>query len=367
MKRHLLLYTALFAGVAGSALAGGYSAAPYGGGVHQGAVMGAGQVGQPVAAPGQPVFVNGRQVYDDRGAVQTGGAIWGGDFAGAAYGAPVVERQVVSEEYLLQQQAAYGAVQAPAQAGYGVARQGVAAGAPIYEQTTTTQDIVAVTSVQPTLAQTRGGWGPRVFVGVQGGASLGGAFSSADQTLKIDRGYNFGVHAGVAFGGGWRAKVEYLRLAGKIEVAGYEGGDCGPQKPDCGGGKSWGGKSGHGGGGHGGGSGGGYYEETLDYTANAGFVTVEKAFEVSKTFQPYVGLGVGYVNPKIDGGDPLKGSIGVKASVGASVALSDQIEAFGEYAYVVAPDVECDCGSDGLIKVDYDTHLLSAGLRISFN
>ncbi len=364
MKRHLLVYTALFAGVAGSALAGGYAAAPQGAGVQYGAPVGAFQ-----AAPGQPIFVNGRPVYDDRGAIQTGGAIWGGDFAGSAQGAPLVESQVVSEEYLLQQQAAYGVSQGQVQTGYGygVAHQGAVVGAPVYEQTTTTQDIVAVTSVQPTLVQTRGGWGPRVFVGVQGGAALGAAFSGDGDRLKIDRGYNFGVHAGVGFSGGWRAKVEYLRLAGKIEVAGYDGGhgggDCGSQKPGCGGGKpSWGGGK-HGGGGNGG---GGSTTYEIDHSANAGFVTVEKAFEVSKTFQPYVGLGVGYVDPKVDGLD-LKGSFGVKASVGASVALSDNLEAFGEYAYVIAPDVECDCGEDGLLKVDYDTHLLSAGLRISFN
>ncbi len=361
MKRHVLLYSALFAGVAGSALAGGYPSSSYGGGPSYGGAvqMGAAPAGAiyDAAIQSQQVLVNGRAVYDDRGSAQAGGAVWGGSHAGAAYGAPVIERQVVGEEYVLQQQAAYGATQGAA---YGVVHQGAGA-PPIIEQTTATQDIVAVTSLQPTLVQSRGGWGPRVFVGAQGGVALGGEFSSDHRTLKIDRGYNVGVHAGVAFSGGWRAKVEYLRLAGKVEVPGFE---C-AEKPGCGSGKG-GGYGGGKGGGHGG-SGGGYGGGELDYTANAGFVTVEKAFEVSKTFQPYVGLGVGYVKPKIDGGDPLNGSFGVKASVGASVALSQNLEAFGEYAYVLAPDVECDCGPDGMVKVDYDTHLLSAGLRISFN
>lgn len=359
MKRHLVMFTALFAGVAGSALAGGYGAAPQG-------VVYAG------AAPlqGESVYVNGRSVYDDRGVAATGAPMWGGAHAGAAaYGAPIVQQEVVSSEQFYLEQ---GAVQQGyVQQGY-VQGGAVSAHAPIIEQTTTTQDIVAVTSAQPVYGVAHGGWGPRVFVGAQGGVSFGGAFSGDGEKVKLDTGYGFGVHAGVAFGGGWRAKVEYLRIGGKLDLGGGGGGG-GHGGGGHGGGKPCGkpvlcGKGGYGGGGHGGGSDDEGYGGDLKHTANAGFFTVEKAFEVSKTFQPYVGLGVGYVKPKMDGLDgSLSGSFAAKASVGASVALSQQVEAYGEYAYVIAPDVECrDCGESGSFKVDYDTHLLSAGLRVHF-
>ena len=196
------------------------------------------------------------------------------------------------------------------------------------------------------------GWAPRVFVGASAGyahtskVSIGAevqdpayraayptdASRSADVGAK--GGWSAGVHVGVEFAPGWRAKVEYQRIQNKVDDSAsynYVG----------------------------------LFSDDARFTANAGFLSVEKAFDLGG-LRPYIGAGAGYISldAHANNTDPANG-FGYKLIAGAEVPISDALSLFGEYNFVSGPSLKTQ-GNGVEYKIDYKAHVVNPGLRLSF-
>ena len=192
-----------------------------------------------------------------------------------------------------------------------------------------------------------GGWSaPRVFVGGSVGLSFGGDFNRELKLVKghptgsqagtrsdsVEIGYNVGAEAGLAFNGGWCAKVEYRYITN----------NSGNPKND------------------------------YDATLQTGFLTVEKEFLPYAKIRPYLGLGVGFVDLEYVDNVDFDTQAGYKLGAGVATALTDSVDAYVEYNYIGSfSDFEGTAtdpaGNKYSITGEYDPHLLNAGVRWSLN
>lgn len=91
-------------------------------------------------------------------------------------------------------------------------------------------------------------------------------------------------------------------------------------------------------------------------------------------FTPYLGVGLGAVRVDVDNATTVGGStwddsdtvLGGQAIAGLSYALSDRLDLFGQYAYLLTDDVEGNLANGTSAEGEYDSHNLFVGLRFRF-
>ncbi|PHS79458.1 MAG: hypothetical protein COB59_01850 [Rhodospirillaceae bacterium] len=96
--------------------------------------------------------------------------------------------------------------------------------------------------------------------------------------------------------------------------------------------------------------------------------------DVDLPVTPYVGIGLGVAQVKMDGASPFGGVsindsavVGAfQAIVGARYALTDQVDVFGDYRYFKTADVDLSTQNGGTTSMDFSTHSGLLGLRYSF-
>lgn len=103
-------------------------------------------------------------------------------------------------------------------------------------------------------------------------------------------------------------------------------------------------------------------------------VNVVYDVDVDLPVTPYIGIGLGIAQVKMDGASPFGGSsindsdmVGAFQTIaGASYALTDQVDVFGDYRYFKTADADFVTRGGVATSMDFSTHSGLLGLRYSF-
>lgn len=96
-------------------------------------------------------------------------------------------------------------------------------------------------------------------------------------------------------------------------------------------------------------------------------------FHNSSDFTPYIGVGIGYLDLSLDGVNPVGGAtlddsdglLAYQGILGVGYSLTEQIALFVDYRYLATEEAKMRTTAGVNVDVEYDTHTVLAGLRIS--
>ncbi|MBX9747901.1 MAG: outer membrane beta-barrel protein, partial [Hyphomonadaceae bacterium] len=105
----------------------------------------------------------------------------------------------------------------------------------------------------------------------------------------------------------------------------------------------------------------------LELTAHSLFLNGYYDFNRGGRFEPYVGLGVGYVDPEDidDSGVELDSGWGYQALVGVAIGITERLDLDVGYRYLVADDIDATEGATEA-TMSYEHQAVTLGLRWQF-
>jgi OOP family OmpA-OmpF porin len=185
--------------------------------------------------------------------------------------------------------------------------------------------VAAVAAGAATQAQATEGWYGRADAGytVDGEIDF-----NTGTSVDFDNDWMAGIGVGYAFQNGFRAEAEYSYRNNELEGSGIES------------------------------------------TAHALMANVYYDFNRGGRFEPYVGIGVGYIDPEdLDDAPPsveIDGGLAYQGLVGVAIGLTERLDLDVGYRYLVGSELEwTEGGSSG--DLDYTHQAVTVGLRYQFS